>query len=81
MDNLLINFSMQEIVSRYYKRLNTHENRLRENELELIVAQWINDLVRAKEGYNFTTETEKKLAEGGFIDTIHGATVLSEVRA
>jgi hypothetical protein len=81
MDNPLITFSMQDIVSRYYKLLNTHENRLRENELELIVAQWINDLVRTKEGFNFTTETEKKLAEGGFIDTIHGATVHSEVRA
>ncbi|WP_144023747.1 hypothetical protein MHI37_01235 [Paenibacillus sp. FSL H8-0548] len=32
------------------------------------------------EGYSFTTETEKKLLEGGFIETIHGATVLSEVR-
>lgn len=80
MDNPLISFSMQDIVSRYYKRLNTHENRLRENELELIVTQWINDLVRTTEGYSFTTETEKKLVEGGFIETIHGATVLSEVR-
>lgn len=80
MDNPLISFSMQDIVSRYYKHLNSHENRLRENELELIVTQWINDLVKAAEGYSFTTETEKKLFEGGFIETIHGATVLSEAR-
>lgn len=77
----LINFSMQEIISRYYKSINTHEYHLRKNELELIVSQWINDLVRIEEGHRFTTEPERTLAEGGFIDTIHGATVLSEVQA
>jgi hypothetical protein len=81
LDNPLISFSMQDIVSRYYKRLNNYENRLRENELELIVAQWVNDLVKTKERNNFTSEPEQKLAEGGFIDTIHGATVVSEVQA
>jgi hypothetical protein len=80
LDNPLISFSMQDIVSRYYKRMNTYENRLRENELELIVTQWINDLVRAKESRNFTSGPEQKLAEGGFIDTILGARVVSEVQ-
>lgn len=77
----LFHFSMQAIISRYYKNINIHENRLRENELELIVSQWINDLVRIEEGHRFTTEPEKTLAEGRFINTIHGATVLSEVQA
>ncbi|MBP3967318.1 hypothetical protein [Paenibacillus lignilyticus] len=81
LDNPLISFSMQDIVSRYYKQLNTFENRLRENELELIVAQWINDLVRTKDNHSFLSEPEQKLVAGGFIDTIHGATVISEVQS
>lgn len=79
-DNPLISFSMQEVVSRYYKRMNTYENRLRENELEIIVTQWINDLVRVKESHNFSSEPEQQLAAGGFIDTIVGARVVSEVQ-
>ncbi|WP_281890529.1 hypothetical protein [Paenibacillus sp. YYML68] len=80
LDNPLISFSMQDIVSRYYRHMDTYENRLRGNELELIVTQWINDLVRAKESRNFTSEPELKLVEGGFIDTILGARVVSEVQ-
>lgn len=80
LSNPLISFSMQDVVSRYYKQMSTNENRLRENELEIIVTQWINDLVRANESRNFTSEPEQKLLEGGFIDTIIGARVISEVQ-
>lgn len=80
LSNPLISFSMQDVVSRYYKQMSTNENRLRENELEIIVTQWINDLVRANESPNFTSEPEQKLLEGGFIDTIIGARVISEVQ-
>jgi|GEM_PF-1214978 len=80
-DMPFISFSMNEVISRYYKSIGLDETRLRRNELELIVAQWIYDLVRLGEGRSFTTEPEKTLAEGGFIDIIQGANVHSEVQA
>ena len=69
-------FSMHEIVREYLPE-EEPDLRFRENELELIITQWLGDLVA--DGHQLrTTEPDRVLDELGFTDAVHSGSVLAE---
>ena len=70
-------FPMNNVVARYLPDLAPGE-RLKEVQLELVLVQWLTDL--AEEPQIALEEPEKSLALSGFLESIRGATVLSEVQ-
>jgi hypothetical protein len=70
-------FPMNNVVARYLPGLAPGE-RLKEVQLELVLLQWLTDL--AEEPQIALEEPEKSLALSGFLESIRGATVLSEVQ-
>jgi len=65
---------MNQVVSRYLPKMGVDE-RLRDTELELLVLQWLNDLIWTQEVFE---EPEKTLALSGFLEAIRGASVIAE---
>jgi hypothetical protein len=69
-------FSMQPVVERYLPSFAGSE-RLRGSQLELAVKQWLSDL--ASSDADKTREPERALAKSGFLDSIRGGLVGTEI--
>ncbi|HVB23646.1 MAG TPA: hypothetical protein VNG51_17040 [Ktedonobacteraceae bacterium] len=67
-------FPMNKIVSRYFK--DSSEKRLYGEVFELLVLQWLNDLMAGIQ--KASEEPEKTLALSGFNESIQGATIVPE---
>lgn len=63
----ILEFSMEEIISRYHPDIELRR-RLRENELELLLLRWLNNLAWLSEGPE--AEAEEELQQIGFIENI-----------
>jgi hypothetical protein len=69
---------MIPVVRRYLPQIGSEE-RLRGAQLELVVAQWLNDL--ATGAVDLHSEPERSLVSTGFLTGIRGGTVRTDVAA
>lgn len=72
-----VEFPMVNVVSRYLRGAQP-QDRLRQSELQMLVANWLEDL--AGPAPKVADEPEKTLEQTGFLKAIQGATVLSHAK-
>jgi len=70
-------FGMAEVVERYLPNLPP-DYWLREHELELVVVQWLQDLIDGTAELH--TAAGRAIADSGLFDSLGGARVIEEVR-
>lgn len=72
-------FAMEEIIARYWPSRQAG-TRIRHSQLELIATLWLMDLTQAY-SEQLATGPDAELARTGFIDAIHGGSVVTETGA